>query len=204
MIFSDCSFSQSKTDSIIINEDHKESINDTIVDLINKEDRVKKLFINNEDYNALKFDFPVGKPNAKGYYNAQSFGKNNHLGDDWNAVTGGNSDLGHPIYSVANGYVNFAEDIKGGWGNVIRIWHLTTEGKIVESLYAHCDQIIINKGDFVKKGQKIATIGNADGQYLAHLHLEMRDDIDLPVGQGYSFNKDGYIDPTKFIKENQK
>lgn len=33
------------------------------------------------------FDFPVGKPDAKSYYNAQPFTKNNHLGDDWNAVT---------------------------------------------------------------------------------------------------------------------
>ena len=60
---------------------------------------------------ANHFDFPVGKPDAKGYYNAQAFGKNNHLGDDWNAVTGGNSDLGDPIYAIANGKVTFAEDI---------------------------------------------------------------------------------------------
>ncbi|WP_240642318.1 hypothetical protein [Nonlabens xiamenensis] len=31
---------------------------------------------------ALSFDFPVGKPEAKGYYNAQAFGVNDHLGDD--------------------------------------------------------------------------------------------------------------------------
>jgi len=49
---------------------------------------------------ANRFDFPVGKPDAKGYYNAQIFGKNNHLGDDWNGANGGNSDLGEPIYAV--------------------------------------------------------------------------------------------------------
>ncbi len=27
----------------------------------------------------------------RGYYNAQVFGKNNHLGDDWNGVGGGNT-----------------------------------------------------------------------------------------------------------------
>ncbi len=37
---------------------------------------------------ANAFDYPVGKPDAVGYYNAQPFGKNHHLGDDWNAVTG--------------------------------------------------------------------------------------------------------------------
>ncbi len=203
IVASECSFSQNKKELKIDLGDSKNIIEDTVVSLTKKE-RVKKLFIKNEKYKALEFDFPVGKPNAKGYYNAQSFGKNNHLGDDWNAVTGGNSDLGDPIYAVANGYINFAEDIKGGWGKVIRVWHLTINGKIVESLYAHCDQILISKGEFIKKGQKIGTIGNADGQYLAHLHFEMRDDIDLPIGQGYSFDTTGYIDPTKFIKENRK
>jgi len=70
---------------------------------------------------ANQFDYPVGKPDAKGYYNAQKFGVNLHLGEDWNAVTGGNSDLGDPIFSIANGFVDFAEDVGGGWGNVIRI-----------------------------------------------------------------------------------
>lgn len=69
------------------------------------------------------FDFPVGKPYAKGYYNAQSFGKNDHLRDDWNAVTVGNSDLEDPIYSIGNKIVTFAKDIGGGWGNVIKVRH---------------------------------------------------------------------------------
>ena len=51
------------------------------------------------------FDFPVGKPDAKGYYNAQPFGKNTHLGDDWNGLRGGDSDLGDPIYNIAHGKV---------------------------------------------------------------------------------------------------
>ena len=72
---------------------------------------------------ALRFDFPVGKPNADGYYNAQSFGENSHLGDDWNATTGGNTDLEDPIYSIGVGKVVFAKDLAGGWGNVVRIVH---------------------------------------------------------------------------------
>ncbi len=167
-------------------------------------DSVTTLFKQNPEFIAKGFDFPVGKPNAKGYYNAQKFGKNYHLGDDWNAVTGGNSDLGDPIYSIASGYVHFAENIGGGWGNVIRVWHKTHDNKVIESLYAHCDTIMVSSGQFIDKGQQIATIGNADGIYLAHLHFEIRDDITLPVGQGYSENIDGYTDPTAFIKANRK
>lgn len=48
------------------------------------------------------FNFPIGKPDAKGYYNAQKFGENNHLGDDWNGNGGGNSDLGDEVFSCAN------------------------------------------------------------------------------------------------------
>ncbi|MDP5100877.1 MAG: M23 family metallopeptidase [Nonlabens sp.] len=149
------------------------------------------------------FDFPVGKPNAKGYYNAQRFGKNNHLGDDWNAVTGGNSDLGDPIYAIANGQVTFAEDIKGGWGNVIRIKHRLPDNRFVESLYAHCGAIHVKTGDIISKGHKIGTIGNAHGIYLAHLHFEIRNNIGMEIGPGYSVNTAGYLDPTVFINRHR-
>ncbi|WP_158976607.1 M23 family metallopeptidase [Cellulophaga sp. L1A9] len=170
----------------------------------NKLDILIELFEQKSIYKARGFDFPIAKPNAKGYYNAQPFGDNHHLGDDWNAVTGGNSDLGDPIYATANGFVNFAVDVGGGWGKVIRIWHTTVDGVVVESLYAHCDTIIIEQGQYVFKGDKIATVGNADGIYLAHLHFEIRDDITLPIGNGYSVNTAGYLDPTKFIKAHRE
>lgn len=196
-----CSLTSSKKAEKI----EKEVVKDTIIveQEVKLEEKVLQLFKENPLYKANSFDYPVGKPNAKGYYNAQAFGKNSHLGDDWNAVTGGNSDLGDPIYAVANGYVHFAEDYYSGWGNIIRIWHETKEGKIVESFYAHCDEILVKVKQFVKKGDKIGTIGNVDGTYYAHLHLEMREDIELPVGPGYADETTGYLDPTKFIKENR-
>ncbi|WP_397363363.1 M23 family metallopeptidase [Olleya sp. R77988] len=149
------------------------------------------------------YDFPVGKPDAKQYYNAQKFQENNHLGDDWNGKGGGNTDLGDPIYAIANGYVSFAEDIKGGWGNVIRIIHYNPDKTKVESLYAHCKTILVKQGDYVTKGAKIGTIGTADGAYLAHLHLEIRDDIKLPIGPGYSPETKGYLNPTDYIINNR-
>ena len=149
------------------------------------------------------FDFPVGKPDAKEYYNAQKFETNNHLGDDWNGVGGGNTDLGDPIYSIANGYISHAENIYGGWGNVIRIVHYINKTKRVESLYAHCNETIVQKGDYVIKGQKIGTIGSNNGQYLAHLHFEIRSEVGMPIGGGYSSNTKGYLNPTEFIKKNR-
>jgi murein DD-endopeptidase MepM/ murein hydrolase activator NlpD len=149
------------------------------------------------------FDFPVGKPNAKGYNNAQKFTKNNHLGEDWNGNGGGDSDLGDPIYSIANGYVVDAKNHKGSWGNVIRIIHYISENNQIESLYAHCNAINVKKGDYVSKGDKIGTIGNNNKQYWAHLHLELRSEVGLPIGGGYSSDTKGYLNPTAYIKNNR-
>jgi murein DD-endopeptidase MepM/ murein hydrolase activator NlpD len=153
------------------------------------------------------FDFPVGKPDAKGYYNAQKFGKNNHLGDDWNGTGGGNTDYGDPVYSVSNGTVTEAVQFYGGWGKVIRVAHEWNEsGKLkeVESLYAHMDTMLVKVGDQVNKGQLIGKIGNAEGIYYAHLHLEIRDGIGYGLGGGYSADTRGYLDPTAFIKAHRK
>lgn len=162
-----------------------------------------KSYIQEESgYISKGFDFPVGKPNANGYYNAQKFQENNHLGDDWNGVGGGNSDLGDPIYAIANGYISETRDYEGGWGNVIRIVHLYKD-KLYESLYAHCDSISVTSNRFIKKGEQIATIGNCNGAYYAHLHLEIRNKVDLDIGGGYSTDTTGYLNPTDFITKNR-
>lgn len=166
-------------------------------------DSLKALFKSHSNFNSDGFDFPVGKPDANGYYNAQKFTTNDHLGEDWNAVTGGDSDLGDPIYSSAHGLVNFAKDLGGGWGNIIRIIHQLPSGEFVESLYAHCNSIKVEKGKWVKRGELIGTIGNADGSYLAHLHFEMRAEVKLPIGPGYSSDTTGYINPSRFIQQHR-
>lgn len=91
-------------------------------------DSLLLLFKNHPQYIADGFDYPVGKPNAKGYYNAQPFGKNDHLGDDWNGVGGGNTDKGDPIFSMAHGYVTQSINFYGGWGKVVRIVHAFPSG----------------------------------------------------------------------------
>lgn len=142
------------------------------------------------------FDFPVGPPDATGYYDAQPFGKNDHLGSDWNGNDGGDTDLGDPVFAVSAGIVIDASDHGGGWGNVVRIAHRCAA---IESLYAHLDAVDVVAGMRVVRGQRIGTIGNAHGQYLAHLHFELRD-RSLPLGAGYSTDRSGYLDPTAFIR----
>lgn len=149
------------------------------------------------------FDFPVGPPDAKGYYNAQGFQKNNHLGEDWNGVGGGNTDKGDPVYSIAIGQVASVEDAGPGWGNVVRVLHnvgTLEKPKVIESLYAHLDRMEVHTGQTLKRGQRIGTIGDAHGAYWAHLHFEMRWKPEMPLGGGYSQDTTGFLVPTKYIK----
>ncbi len=159
------------------------------------------------------FAYPIGekgsiteaKDSKDNWYNAQDLGENNHLGEDWNKNSGGNSDCGESVYSVANGVITYARDAGSGWGNVIIIEHVLPDGKKVQSLYGHLDSIIRNEGT-VRKREKIGTVGNADGKYLCHLHLEIRDESCLlwnKVFVGYSPVQAGWLDPSDFIDKNR-
>jgi murein DD-endopeptidase MepM/ murein hydrolase activator NlpD len=156
------------------------------------------------------FDFPVGKPDGLKYYNAQKFGKRNpdfannyHLGEDWNGVGGGNSDYGAKVFSISNGYVFCAKDYKGGIGRVVRIIHKMKNGEYIESLYFHLSDILIKEGAYVRRGEQIGNIGNANGLYYAHLHFEMRSKVLADLGGGYADTLEGFLCPTKFINKNR-
>jgi hypothetical protein len=149
------------------------------------------------------FDFPVGKPNADGYYKARGFRPNGHLGEDWNGIKGGNTDLGDPIYSTAHGLVVFARDVHLGWGNVVVIRHIYFEQrelKTVDSLYGHLDAIKVREGQQVLRGQLIGTMGTAHGIYPAHLHFEIHKNIQMGVTRtGFRHDFTNYYSPTDFI-----
>jgi hypothetical protein len=152
---------------------------------------------------ATRFDFPLGSENGAMAYSAQAFGQNNHLGDDLNGIGGENSDLGDPIFAVANGKVLLTGDGGPGWGNVIIILHAYEENgmrKHVESYYAHVLDILVAAGDDVHRGQEIATVGTGNGRYLAHLHFEMREFITPFIGAGYRADTRGWLNPTAFIR----
>lgn len=158
---------------------------------------------------ADKFAYPIGnkeflteaKDTKDDWYNATNFGEDNHLGEDWNKNSGGNTDCGEPVYAIGNGVITYAEDAGTGWGNVVIIEHTLKDGKKVQSLYGHLQEILKTSGE-VKKREQIGTIGNANGKYLCHLHLEIRDETCLSwnlVFVGYSPIRNGWLDPSEFI-----
>ena len=153
------------------------------------------------------FDFPVGKPEAEGYYKARGFRAGGHVGEDWDGVRGGDTDLGDPIYSVGDGIVVFARDVHLGWGNVIIVRHAYRENgnvRYVDALYGHLNSMLVGRGQRVARGQRIATMGTAHGQYDAHLHFEIRKNLEIGMSRS-KFGKDfsNYYDPTQFINSHR-
>ena len=158
------------------------------------------------------FDYPVGKPGAKGDYKARGLRLTRpvHFGEDWNGTGGGDSDLNDPIYSCGDGVVTFAADVKVGWGRVVLIRHAyrepaTGQVKFVDSQYGHLRSILVKKGDLVKRGQKIGTMGNNRGMYAAHLHFEIRYNVTIGMlRESVARTAKNWADPTKFIKAHRR
>lgn len=153
------------------------------------------------------FDFPVGKPDAAGYYKARGMRLKSpqHFGEDWNGRNGGDTDLGDPVYACANGIVTFAFNVHQGWGNVVLIRHAyrdPTSGQVkyVDSLYGHLNKFTVKVGQNVKRGEQIAEIGNNFGMYPAHLHFEMRHNITIGMQRNnVPSDLKNWADPTEFI-----
>ena len=134
------------------------------------------------------FDYPVGKPDATGYYKFRGFYPNGHLGEDWNGKGGGNSDLGDPVYSCADGIVVFSFDVRVGWGNCVIVRHAyrDLDGTIrqVDSLYAHLDRRTVRKDQLVRRGRQVGIGQSRPGKEVSRADqpadiLQMIADIGL-------------------------
>lgn len=161
------------------------------------------------------FDFPIGDSagiteakDGDDWYNANEFKNRRHLGEDWNANSGGNTDCREPVCAASKGVVVWSGDAELDWGNIVIIRHTLPNGTSVETLYAHLDERLVERGDIISRRQVIGFIGDGrtpcgDGYlYPAHLHFEIR----LPhcrgwgrVAEGYSDDPTGWTDPSDFI-----
>lgn len=154
------------------------------------------------------FDYPVGKPNADGYYKARGLRLKTprHMGEDWNGNGGGNSDLGDPVYTIGTGLVTYADDARGRWGKVVIVRHAfrePTTGKVLccQTLYGHLDRINVRLGQIVRRGDQVGTIGTNRGMFPAHLHAELHYNVLANCGQqGIPKNSRNYGDLSEFIE----
>lgn len=77
--------------------------------------------------------------------------------------------LGQPVLAAASGKVVYAGTGLRGYGKLVIIKH----NKTYLSAYAHNSQLLVKEGDTIKKGDKIAEMGNTDAEQIK-LHFEIR------------------------------
>lgn len=77
---------------------------------------------------------------------------------------------GAPVRAIENGVVAYVGNELKGFGNLLLVKH--ADGWV--SAYAHNDQLMVRKGDSVKRGQQIATVGTSGGVDNPQLHFELR------------------------------
>jgi len=150
---------------------------------------------------ADEFDTPLRPPDGAGAFISLPFLEAGHLGEDWTTAKGDDA-LGEPVRSVADGWVSVAQDFQNAWGKVVFICYRLPEGRwpsFVEVMFAQLNSIDVKPGQFVKRGQRIGTVGNAGGTYQAHLHWEVRQTVGMGVGPGFQAGASGWLGPSEFI-----
>jgi murein DD-endopeptidase MepM/ murein hydrolase activator NlpD len=77
---------------------------------------------------------------------------------------------GTAVQAVDAGAVAYTGNELRGYGNLILVKH--ANGWI--SAYAHCDQVLVKRGDKVTRGQVIARVGSTGNVSEPQLHFELR------------------------------
>ncbi|MBM3546590.1 MAG: gamma-D-glutamyl-meso-diaminopimelate peptidase [Alphaproteobacteria bacterium] len=77
---------------------------------------------------------------------------------------------GDKVVAADNGVVAYAGDDLKGFGNLVLIKHA---GGFVTT-YAHNDKLLVKRGDKVKRGQVIATVGESGAVARPQVHFQVR------------------------------
>lgn len=119
---------------------------------------------------------------------SKDYKKGSHYGIDlgWSSKNDGKN---QPIYATDDGKVIYRQTQTSG-GKVIHIKH--DNGYVTE--YAHLDTWVVKKGDKVKMGQKIGTMGKSGNASGEHLHLGVY------KGTKINYNdRSKFVDPKKYL-----
>ena len=78
--------------------------------------------------------------------------------------------MGTPICATKDGTVSTSLYSNGSYGYYIILDH----GDGIQTLYAHCSELLVSVGDVVTKGQVIAKVGSTGNSTGPHVHFEVR------------------------------
>ena len=133
------------------------------------DDLVELLKIKDERIKCIPATLPIAVNDKKRF--SSGFGRRMHpIRGVWHDHTGLDitADAGAPIFATGNGVVELAAWY-GNYGNCVIIDH----GFGYKSLYSHCKDILVVKGQKVNRKQKIATVGMTGDATGNHLHYEV-------------------------------
>lgn len=77
---------------------------------------------------------------------------------------------GTMVFASRSGHVIYAGSKIAGYGNMVIVRHPDT----FATVYAHLSKILVKKGDFVSRGQKVGRVGDTGRASGPHLHFEVR------------------------------
>ena len=120
---------------------------------------------------------------------------------DWNLETGGNSDLGEPLQAPCDGTVVYAGNAGGGHGIVVS-FVAVIDGKLANWHWKHLLKADVKQWQRMKQGEIIGAIGNAGGQYSAHLHEEIVVGAITGPTQDWRDTTYKYVDPAQWYIAN--
>lgn len=122
-----------------------------------------------EELEALERSLPSLWP-ARGVFTSGYGWRRNPLGRQWRFHSGIDvgAQRGEPIYAAAQGKVITA-GWSGGYGRHIEIDH----GFGIVTLYGHCNRLLVQVGDVVRRGQRIGLVGSTGRSTGPHLHFEV-------------------------------
>ncbi len=153
----------------ILNNDDMTNINK----ILNEVDRYQKNVLSFMNISPRIHDqIPLGWPVSGGGRISSGFGarlspfnqeKSYHYGVD---IAGS---YGTPIIAVADGTVTFA-----GWRSGYGWFVIVSHANGYQTAYGHNSKLLVNAGQKVKRGDKIALIGNTGRTTGIHCHFEVR------------------------------
>ncbi len=173
---------------------------------------------------AMDFIFPVGAPyapptfaqgNANGYYISQMFNNScdpslqqgySNNGVYYCGHTGvdlADNQSGGVVRAAANGVVVHAGYSNLGYGAMVRIQHLLSDGTYMYTQYEHLlyGSITVNPGEVVSIGQTVGAVGSTGFASGPHLHFEVKSVNE--DGAGYTYGNAalivGYYDPIAYV-----
>ncbi len=152
----------------------------SLSDLYNKAKEKQLLLARVPSINPISPDNHVWLTSTFGYRSDPFTGKKRmHNGID---IAG---NVGIKIYATGEGIVKIAEYNRYGYGKEIIIDH----GFGYQTIYAHLHDIFVSRGDTVKRGQLIGSLGSTGRSTGPHLHYEVRRN-DRAVNPMYYFYED--------------